>query len=222
LKNLFRNIQSITIVVLLIIIFFLRECQGTKSTSPTEESTIVKIETKYDTIVETIETYVPEYVTEVKWRTRTIHDTIEVHDTIPIDTLSILEDYFKAYAYTDTLAKDSVTFIINDTITQNKIVSRGIKYSLVYPTTIISKESAVNKRELYIGAGLGLADGNFNNIGGELILKTKKQTMYGVGFGLTVVDISLVPTISGKMYWKIKMPKIKKPTITDLIDPTIE
>tara|TARA_B100001094_G_scaffold318826_1_gene362865 strand:+ start:1525 stop:2193 length:669 start_codon:yes stop_codon:yes gene_type:complete len=222
LKKAFRNIQSIIIVVLLIIIFFLRECQGTKSTSPTEEGTIVKIETKYDTIVETIETYVPEYVTEVKWRTRTIHDTIEVHDTIPIDTLSILEDYFKAYAYTDTLAKDSVTFIINDTITQNKIVSRGIKYSLVYPTTIISKESAVNKRELYIGAGLGISSGQFDNIGTELILKTKKHTMYGIGVGLTVNEFSIAPVFSGKMYWKIKMPKIKKPTITDLIDPTIE
>ena len=222
-KNWFRNIQSITIVVLLIIIFFLRECQGNQVNSPlTEGETIVKIETKYDTIVNTIETYVPEYRTEVKWRTRTIHDTIEIHDTIPIDTLSILEDYFKAYAYTDTLAKDSVTFIINDTISQNKILARGIEYSLVYPTTIISKESAVNKRELYIGGGLGVADGNFNNIGAELILRTKKHTMYGVGFGLTVVDLNLVPTISGKMYWKIKMPKIKKPTITDLIDPTIE
>ena len=222
-KNWFRNIQSITIVVLLIIIFFLRECQGNQVNSPlTEGETIVKIETKYDTIVNTIETYVPEYRTEVKWKTRTIHDTIEIHDTIPIDTLSILEDYFKAYAYTDTLAKDSVTFIINDTISQNKILARGIEYSLVYPTTIISKESAVNKRELYIGGGLGVADGNFNNIGAELILRTKKHTMYGVGFGLTVVDLNLVPTISGKMYWKIKMPKIKKPTITDLIDPTIE
>ena len=223
-KNWFRNIQSITIVVLLIIIFFLRECQGTKSTSPTEEGTIVKIETKYDTIVNTIETYVPEYRTEVKWKTKTIHDTliVEVHDTIPIDTASILKDYFKTYAYTDVISKDSINITIYDTITQNKIVSRGLKYTLVYPTTIISKESAVNKRELYIGGGLGVAGGNFNNIGGELILRTKKHTMYGVGFGLTVVDLNLVPTISGKMYWKIKMPKIKKPTITDLIDPTIE
>ena len=223
-KNWFRNIQSITIVVLLIIIFFLRECQGTKSTSPTEEGTIVKIETKYDTNVNTIETYVPEYRTEVKWKTRTIHDTliVEVHDTIPIDTASILKNYFKTYAYTDVISKDSINITIYDTITQNKIVSRGLKYTLVYPTTIISKESAINKRELYIGGGLGVADGNFNNIGTELILKTKKHTMYGVGFGLTVVDLNLVPTISGKMYWKIKMPKFKKPTITDLIDPTIE
>ncbi len=222
-KKLFKNIQTVIIVVLLIIIFFLRECQGNQVNSPlTEGETIVKIETKYDTIVNTIETYVPQYRTEVKWRTKTIHDTIEVHDTIPIDTLSILEDYFKAYAYTDTLKKDSVTVIINDTISQNKILARGLKYTLVYPTTTISKESAVNKRELYIGVGLGIAAGQFDNIGTEFILKTKKQTMYGIGLGLTVNEFSIAPVYSGKMYWKIKMPKFKKPTITDLIDPTIE
>ena len=223
-KNWFRNIQSITIVVLLIIIFFLRECQGTKSTSPTEEGTIVKIETKYDTIVNTIETYVPEYRTEVKWKTKTIHDTliVEVHDTIPIDTASILRDYFKTYAYTDVISKDSVNITIYDTITQNRIVSRGLRYTLVYPTTTITKESAINKRELYIGAGLGIAAGQFDNIGTEFILKTKKRTMYGIGLGLTVNEFSIAPVYSGKMYWKIKMPKFKKPTITDLIDPTIE
>ena len=223
-KNWFRNIQSITIVVLLIIIFFLRECQGTKSISPTEEGTIVKIETKYDTIVNTIETYVPEYRTEVKWKTRTIHDTliVEVHDTIPIDTASILRDYFKTYAYTDVISKDSVNITIYDTITQNRIVSRGLRYTLVYPTTTITKESAINKRELYIGAGLGIAAGQFDNIGTEFILKTKKQTMYGIGIGLTVNEFSLAPVYSGKMYWKIKMPKFKKPTIVDLVDPTIE
>ena len=45
---------------------------------------------------------------------------------------AVLEEYFATYAYTDTLKKDSVTFIINDTISQNKILSRGIKYNLVY------------------------------------------------------------------------------------------
>ena len=91
--------------------------------------------------------------TKIKYKT--IQDTVEVHDTVPVDTLSILEDYFATYAYTDTLKKDSVTFIINDTISQNKILSRGINYSLVYPTKIISTEREVNKRELYIGFGLG-------------------------------------------------------------------
>jgi len=222
LKKIFKNIQTVIIVVLLIIIFFLRECQGNQVNSPlTEGETIVKIETKYDTIVNTIETYVPEYRTEVKWKTRTIHDTIEVHDTIPIDTLSILEDYFKAYAYTDTLKKDSVTFIINDTISQNKILARGIEYSLVYPTTIISKESAVNKRELYIGLGLGGNRQQLSYLGSELMLRTKKQQIYGIGLG---INKNFEPIFTFKMSWKVKMPKIKKPTIIDLmgVDPTIE
>lgn len=220
-KNWFRNIQSITIVVLLIIIFFLRECQGTKSTSPTEEGTIVKIETKYDTIVNTIETYVPEYRTEVKWKTRTIHDTliVEVHDTIPIDTASILKDYFKTYAYTDVISKDSINITIYDTITQNKIVSRGLKYTLVYPTTIISKESAINKRELYVGLGLGGDKQQLSYIGSELMLRNKKKQIYGIGLG---INSSFEPILTFKMGWKVSMPKLKKPTITDLIDPTIE
>ena len=81
-------------------IFLLRECDGGKEVEP-EIERIVKIETKYDTIVETVETYIPEYRTKVKWKT--VHDTIEVHDTVPVDTLSILKDYFETYAYTDTL-----------------------------------------------------------------------------------------------------------------------
>ena len=221
-KKIFKNIQTVIIVVLLIIIFFLRECQGNQVNSPlTEGETIVKIETKYDTIVNTIETYVPEYRTEVKWKTRTIHDTIEVHDTIPIDTLSILEDYFKVYAYTDTLAKDSVTFIINDTISQNKILARGIEYSLVYPTTIISKESAVNKRELYIGLGLGGDKQQISYIGSELMLRNKKKQIYGIGLG---INSSFEPILTFKMGWKVSMPKFKKPKITIPInvDPTIE
>ena len=221
-KKAFKNIQTVIIVVLLIIIFFLRECQGNQVNSTlTEGETIVKIETKYDTIVNTIETYVPEYRTEVKWKTRTIHDTIEVHDTIPIDTLSILEDYFKVYAYTDTLAKDSVTFIINDTISQNKILARGIEYSLVYPTTIISKESAVNKRELYIGLGLGGDKQQISYIGSELMLRNKKKQIYGIGLG---INSSFEPILTFKMGWKVSMPKFKKPKITIPInvDPTIE
>ena len=219
-KKTFKNIQTVIIVVLLIIIIFLRECQSNQSNSPlTEPDTIVKIETRYDTIVETIETYIPEYRTKIKYKT--VHDTIEVHDTIPIDTASILEDYFATYAYTDTLKKDSVTFVINDTISQNKILSRGINYSLVYPTTIISKESATNKRELYVGLGLGGDKHQISYIGSELMLRNKKKQIYGIGLG---INSSFEPIITFKMGWKVSLPKLKKPKITIPInvDPTIE
>ena len=209
-KSIFKNFQSLIIIGLIIVIFLLRECRGEKSPIPTEPITVVKIETKYDTIVETVPTYIPKYKTRVKWKTKTVHDTIEIHDTIPVDTASVLEEYFAAYAYTDTLKKDSVTFIINDTISQNKILSRGIKYNLVYPTTIIQTEREINKRELYVGFGLGGDRQQISYAGSELILRTKKDKLYGVGIG---VNNSFQPILTFKMNWKVKMPKLKKPKI---------
>ena len=204
-KKIFKNFQTLTIIGLVIVIFLLRECKGESKSAPIEPVTIVKIETKYDTIVETVETYIPEYRTKVKWKT--VHDTIEVHDTIPTDTASILKDYFATYAYTDTLKTDSVTFIVNDTISQNRILSRGINYSLVYPTKIISTEREVNKRELYIGFGLGGDKQQLSYVGSELMLRNKKERIYGIGLG---INNSFEPIITFKMSWKIKFPQKPK------------
>jgi len=205
LKKIFKNFQTLTIIGLVIVIFLLRECKGESKSDPIEPVTIVKIETKYDTIVETVETYIPEYRTKVKWKT--VHDTIEVHDTIPTDTASILKDYFATYAYTDTLKTDSVTFIVNDTISQNRILSRGINYSLVYPTKIISTEREVNKRELYIGFGLGGDKQQLSYVGSELMLRNKKERIYGVGLG---INNNFEPILTFKMSWKIKFPQKPK------------
>ena len=206
-KSWLKDFKTLTIIGLIIVIFLLRECKGESKGAPTEPVTIVKIETKYDTIVETVETYIPEYRTKVKWKTKTVHDTVEVHDTVPVDTLSILEDYFTTYAYTDTLKKDSVTFVINDTISQNKILSRGINYSLVYPTKIISTEREVNKRELYIGFGLGGDKQQLSYLGSELMLRNKKERIYGVGLG---INQNFEPILTFKMSWKIKFPQKPK------------
>ena len=216
-KSIFKNFQSLIIIGLIIVIFLLRECKGESKGAPIEPVTIVKIETKYDTIVETVETYIPQYRTKVKYKT--VHDTIEVHDTIPIDTASILKDYFETYAYTDTLKTDSVTFVINDTISQNKILSRGINYSLIYPTTIITTEREINKRELYIGFGLGGDKQQLSYVGSELLLRNKKQRIYGIGLG---INNSFEPILTFKMSWKVKFPKKPKITIPIGIDPTIE
>tara|TARA_R100001440_G_scaffold35954_1_gene55059 strand:- start:795 stop:1451 length:657 start_codon:yes stop_codon:yes gene_type:complete len=210
LKTWLKDFKTLTIIGLIIVIFLLRECRGESKGAPVEPVTVVKVETKYDTIVETVETYIPEYRTKIKWKTKTVHDTVEVHDTVPIDTLSILEDYFATYAYTDTLKKDSVTFVINDTISQNRILSRGINYSLVYPTKIIQTEREVNKRELYLGFGIGGDRQQLSFVGSELLLRNKKERIYGVGLG---INQNFEPILTFKMSWKVKMPKFKKPKI---------
>ena len=78
--------------------------------------------TKYDTIVEVknIVKYkrgesIPFVVLD------TIHQIDEVHDTI-----RIMSDYSRVYAYYDTLKLDSLQYVyVSDTISQNKILGRG-------------------------------------------------------------------------------------------------
>jgi len=78
--------------------------------------------TKYDTIVEVknIVKYkrgesIPFVVLD------TIHQIDEVHDTI-----RIISDYNRVYAYYDTLKLDSAQYVyVSDTISQNKILGRG-------------------------------------------------------------------------------------------------
>jgi len=213
LKSLFNNIQTIIIVVLVVVIILLRECGGGKEVVEPEIERIVKIETKYDTIVKNVPTYIPEYRTRVV--TKTIHDTIH----LPIDTASILEDYFATYAYIDTIDADSIDLIIFDTISQNKILSRSIDYSLIYPTTTITKEKVINKIEFYVGFGLMGNKSQINYLGSEFMLRTKKKQAYGIGIGL---NNEFQPVVGFKMYWKIK--DLKKPKILIPIDitPTIE
>lgn len=81
-----------------------------------------EIITKYDTIVkvEKVTKYrkgdsIPFVVLD------TVHLIDEIHDTI-----RIVNDYNKVYAYNDTLKLDSAQYIyVADTITQNKILGRG-------------------------------------------------------------------------------------------------
>ena len=211
-KSLFNNIQTIIIVVLVVVIILLRECKNGKEPEP-EIERIVKIETKYDTIVKSVPTYIPEYRTKII--TKTIHDTVQ----FDIDTASILEDYFSTYSYIDTVDADSINLIIFDTISQNKIISRGIDYSLIYPTTTITKERVINEREFYVGFGIGGSKSQISYLTSELTFRTKKKQIYGVGLG---INSNLEPILGFKMSWKIK--NFKKPSLTIPINisPTIE
>jgi len=69
LKSLFKDFKTLIIIGLIIVIFLLRECKGESKGSPTEPVTIVKIETKYDTIVETVETLFDKHKInyDLKW-----------------------------------------------------------------------------------------------------------------------------------------------------------
>lgn len=74
-------------------------------------------------------------------------DSLQIHDTI-----QVLADYSKVYAYSDTIHADSNTFYIQDTISQNKIQSRGFKADLHEKTIFITKDIYhKDKNSLYLG-----------------------------------------------------------------------
>jgi hypothetical protein len=191
-----KDIRNIIIIVLIIVIIILQQCSGdsnkTKNQPAEEGAVITKIETKWDTVELEKEVYVPQYFTKV----------ITEHDTIPtdIDTLSILKDYYAKYAYSDTIDLDSFgNIVVKDTISKNKIISRKINPSLYIPTTIITRDSLISKNEFYYGFGLAANKQQFNYIGGELLWRSKRKRVIGVGLG---INQNLQPVGSLRMMWK--------------------
>lgn len=110
-------------------------------------------------------------------------DTLE----LPIhDTIRILSEYYAVKAYTDSIKQDSNIFVIRDTISQNKILSRSFEASL-REKTIVTKQLYVEKPKnaLYFGFR-----GDFRPYNGlvvlspSLILNAKNKALIGLGFDL--------------------------------------
>jgi len=200
LKDLFKDIKTLLILVLIVIILFQSKCSTpyfsnffSKITPPpTEGSIITKIEVKWDTLKVDSLVYIPKWNIKID----TIHDTT----FLDIDTLGVLKDYYTKYFYSDIINLDTLGNItINDTISKNKITSRKILPFLTLPTTTITRDSLINKREFYYGVGLTGNKTQFNYIGGELLYRAKNKRIYGMGLG---INQNFQPLISGKLYWK--------------------
>jgi hypothetical protein len=122
---------------------------------------------------------------------------------VPIhDTIRIISDYMRIYAYSDTIRKDSNIFVISDTISQNRIISRGFKANLT-EKTIITREYYASKptNTLYWGIR-----GSYSPLNGlevlspSLMLSVKNKALIGIS-----VDISKNYNIgySGGIYFKV-------------------
>jgi hypothetical protein len=116
----------------------------------------------------------------------TIHQVDEIHDTI-----KIISDYSRTYAYYDTLKIDSAQYVyVSDTISQNKILGRGYGGHFVQKTITITNEIYRKpKNELFMGLV-----GDYNRldqrlgIGVGVIYKKQKE---GYTFNYTTNHISV-------------------------------
>lgn len=142
-----KHLKDYVLIVLtaFVAVFCYRSCNGIKDIQVVESVV-------HDTITQKVLT--------TRWKqgnaipyvviaTDTVHDSVRylVHDTI-----RIISDYMRIYAYSDTINVDSNTFVINDTISQNKIQSRGFEAKITEKTilTTITKTPKA-KNSLYLG-----------------------------------------------------------------------
>ena len=190
LKDYFKNIQTLLIVVLAVLLFLQRSCS---STPPVEPKVITEVVTHWDTVKVETTKYVPKIIEKV---------VVDV-DTFstPIDTVSVLKDYYAKYFYTDTIQIDTLgSIVINDTITRNLIAMRDVQSNIFIPTTTITNTVYLYKREFFGGISVGSTNQAVQNINGELLYVNKKRDAYGFGIGL---NPQFQPVYTVRMYWKI-------------------
>lgn len=195
----FRNLKNLLIVVLIVVILLLRQCGGKVIPGETKYITSVKTKIEYDTIRDSIPSYVPypEYIyppADTFWRDR------------DIDTAAILEDYFSTYFYADVIEDDSIKITINDSIRENKIASRDLKYEILYPikTITITEEHHINNREFYFGPRAGITYGGNNVglsfVGIEGVFRSKKRKTISIAAG---INGSLGVDMQVGLHWKL-------------------
>ena len=195
-KTIFGDIKNILIVVLVVILIFMKSCGGSGGVRTITTPGIVRTNTvmTYDTIIKEIPKYIPKLVTKI---VREIDSVIIIQ---PIDTTAILEDYFATYVYNDIQSFDSLKLEITDSVSQNKIVARTIKYDIIYPTLTITQTKFIKQHEFFVGLGMAGRTTQFNYLGAHFLWKTKWKPAFGIGVGL---DNEFKVILSAQVLWKI-------------------
>jgi hypothetical protein len=131
--------------------------------------------------------------------TDTVHDSVQitVHDTI-----RIVSDYMRTYAYSDTIKVDSNTFVINDTISQNKIQSRGFEAKITEKTILTTVTKAAKaKNTLYLGFRGDLSESNgLEVLSPGIMLNAKNKALIGLNVN---INKNFNIGYSGSVYFKI-------------------
>ena len=183
--------EHIVILILGVALLWLTQCR--RSEPIVDEIIKTEVVTKWDTVEVAKTEYVPKIIEKVVVDIDTF--------TAPIDTVSVLEDYYAKYFYTDTIQIDTLgSVVINDTITRNLISFRDVQSNIFIPTTTITNTVYLNRREFYGGISLTGQPTQLDFINGELLYKGKKRNAYGVGVG---INNELVPIYTFKVFWKI-------------------
>lgn len=183
------------LIIAILLVFLLKaECGKPK------DGGIIKVNGQKVRVIEhKIDTqYVP---VKIKGRTDTLIEDTTIYVEVPIiDSLlmsQIAKDYYAKRVFNDTFRINYGKIYVQDTVQQNRIVGKSFGADLLVP---VVKESLtvekLPKNELYLGVRTDWEkSGTFVGIGPSLLLKTKRQRIYGVGVSL----------VNGKPIYNIQM-----------------
>jgi hypothetical protein len=161
-----------------------------------DTSKFKKVQTIHDTL------YAKVYINRYRKGDSIPYKVIDTLYTHISDTIRIISDYNQVKAYSDTIKKDSNIFVIDDTISQNRIISRGFKADITQKTIVVREFYASKPTNtLYWGIR-----GSYSPLNGlevlspSLMLSVRNKAL--IGFS---VDISKNYNIgySGGIYFKI-------------------
>ena len=189
-----NNILFIAIMLLVLWLYFLLKPKQVDTTF--DPSKYKKVVTIHDTMYKNMYINMYKKGDSIPYK---VLDTIYTHIS---DTIRIISDYNQVKAYSDTIKKDSNIFVIDDTISQNRIISRGFKAKIT-EKTILTKEFYAEKPKYTLFWGIR---GDFRPSNGlevlspSLMLNAKNKALIGLS-----VDISKNYNVgySGSVYLKL-------------------
>jgi hypothetical protein len=192
-----KDILLVAIVFVLWLLFF-KDSTYIDKAHPTKLGNYKKVAEIHDTV------YQQKTITKYK-QGNDIQSYIILTDTEKVyihDTIKVLNDYYALRAYNDTIYQDSNNFVITDTISQNKILSRSFKANLA-EKTIITKQLYVEKPKntLYWGfRGEFRPSEGLQVLSPSLMLNAKNKALIGLS-----LDLYRNNNIgySGSLYFKI-------------------
>lgn len=107
------------------------------------------------------------------------------------DTAYIVKDYSEVKAYSDTIFKDSNKFVINDTITHNKIISRGFEAYLTEKTIIRNNYIFTKEKGALFLGGFSSYDSREGRIGigTGIHYQTPKKSIFSLQYSTNVISV---------------------------------
>ncbi len=184
-------------------IVLLKDCGGIKPVIKSKADTITFI--KYVHIHDTIKgktKFIYEGIDTSIWVRKGENKPDTTYKGLLNQYTSLGNKFFSKRVYSTTFPIDSIGSVtVVDSVSENSLISSQLLANLKYPiVTKVVKEPTPLKNQFYFGTTFTGSPTSFiNGVYGGLILKTKKDRLYGASIGWTG-EI----TYAGQLYWPIK------------------